>query len=71
VAEHWACVFEGRTGAHARAVFETKEQARQFAERHAQATTPTGMPLKWEDTNESTVLRMQFGDYVVAPIGND
>jgi hypothetical protein len=49
MAEQWVCVFDGRAGGHARAVFVSREQARQFAERHAQAVTPSGMSLKWED----------------------
>jgi hypothetical protein len=71
MAEQWVCVFDGRPGARARAVFVSKEQARQFAERHAQAVAPSGMPLNWEDTNETTVLTTQLGDYLVAPVGED
>src|SRR5205085_1379717 len=56
MAEEWVCVFDGLAGAHARAVFENKDEARQFAERHARAMAPSGMPLKWEDVSESAVL---------------
>ena len=49
-------------------MFGTKEEARQFADRHARFTTPREMPLKWEDTNQSTTLTTQLGDYVIMPI---
>jgi hypothetical protein len=29
------------------------------------------MSLKWEDTNESTLLMTQLGDYAIMPIGDD
>lgn len=61
VAQQWICMFEGRAGAKARAVFPTEEQARQFAERHAQVMP--SMPLKWNDTNGPTVLTTPYGDY--------
>jgi hypothetical protein len=66
VAEEWICVFNGRAGGHARAVFESKDHATRFAEQHARAVGP-GMPLKWEDSNEATLLLTQLGDYLVAP----
>ena len=59
------CVFEGHAGGHARAVFETKEQARRFAERHAEAFNDPGMPLDWEDAGAFAVLRTQVGDYLI------
>lgn len=71
MAEQWVCVFDGRAGARARAVFVSKEQARQFAERHARAVTPSSMPLKWEATNETTAVTTQVGDYLVGPVGED
>jgi hypothetical protein len=52
-------------------VFGTKEEARQFADRHARFTTQRGMPLKWEDANESAILTTQLGDYVIVPIHDD
>ena len=67
----WVCVFHGHSGAYGRAVFETKEQARQFAERHARAMTPTGVPLKWEDAEDSAMLTTVLGDYLVAPVSED
>jgi hypothetical protein len=68
MAEHWVCVFESRAGGHARAVFGTSEQAKEFAERHARATTPPGVQLTWERVSESAVVLVtQLGSYVVAP----
>jgi hypothetical protein len=52
-------------------VFGTKEEARQFAERHARSITPRSMPLKWEEANESTMLTTLLGDYVIVSIGDD
>ena len=71
MAEQWVCVFNGRAGGHARAVFVTKEQATQFAERHARAFTPSNRPLKWEVVKDSIVLTTQVGDYLVAPMIRD
>ena len=71
MAEEWVCVFDGLAGAHARAVFETKEEARRFAEQHARAMTSSGMPLKWEDVSDSAVLTTRLGDYLVARISGD
>ena len=51
VAEHWVCLFEGRTGAKAKAVFASEEEAKEFVVRHVRLTSP-GMPLKWQDTAE-------------------
>jgi hypothetical protein len=70
VAEHWICLFEGRAGARARAVFGTKEQAKQFAERHAQMTA-TGMSLKWNDTSDQVELATLLGDYRIVRIDED
>ncbi len=61
----WFCVYRDRAGAHARANFDTKDLAKQFAERHARAVAPNGMPVKWEDAGNTTVLTMARGDYVV------
>ena len=71
MSEHWLCVFDAFAGAHARAVFASKEQAMQFAERHALAAAPSGMPLKWEDAGHSSVLSTQLGDYLIVPIPDD
>jgi hypothetical protein len=62
VSEEWICFFESRAGAKAHAVFATEEQAKQFAERHAQVAA-SGMPLKWSDTNELVVLTTPGGNY--------
>ena len=48
VPEQWICLFEGRAGAKARAVFATEHQAKQYAERHAQVAA-AGIPLKWNE----------------------
>jgi hypothetical protein len=39
-----------------------------FAERHARAFTPVATPLTWEDIDDSSVLRTQVGDYLVARV---
>ena len=69
--KQWVCFFNGRAGSRAQAVFGTKQEARRFAERHARSITPSGMPLKWADANESTMLTTQLGDYVIVRIGDD
>jgi hypothetical protein len=67
MAEQWICLFDGRAGATARAVFATEEQARQFAERHAQLSA-SGMPLKWNTINNLIVLTTPVGNYwIVRP----
>jgi hypothetical protein len=70
VPEQWICLFEGRAGARARAVFATEEQAKQFAERHAQLTA-TGMPLKWNDTNDPMELTTPVGEYRIVRTDED
>jgi len=65
-ADEWICVFDARSGGHAQAVFETRDRAMQFAEHHASALTPAGMPLKWEDAETAAVSTTQLGDYLVA-----
>jgi hypothetical protein len=62
VHEQWICLFEGRAGAKARAVFATEDHAKQVAERHAQVAA-AGMPLKRHDTNDTMVLSTPVGDY--------
>jgi hypothetical protein len=69
VAEQWTCLFEGRTGAKARAVFATVEQAKQFAERHAHEVSASGMPLKWNDTNDPMLLTTPLGTYRILRTG--
>jgi hypothetical protein len=68
LAKPWVCVFSSRSGGHAQAIFATKVQAQQFAERHARAFTSAGMPLKWVDTATSSVLTTEFGEYLVTRI---
>jgi hypothetical protein len=67
MAKRWMCVFEGRTGAGARAEFATKEEAWQCAERHARATTAGEICLKWEDRADAAVARTLLGYYLVRP----
>jgi hypothetical protein len=71
VAEQWVCVFDGRAGSRAPAIFASEEQARQFAERHAQAMTTTGTALKWSDTNHSAVLTTLLGKHWIVRISKD
>lgn len=52
-------------------MFGTRQEARQFANRHAEFTTPREMPLKWEDADDSTTVATQLGDYVIMPIGDE
>jgi len=68
VVEEWICLFEGRTGAKARAVFATEEQAKRFAEQHAQVST-SGMPLKWNDNSDPLVLTTPLGMYRILRTG--
>jgi hypothetical protein len=67
----WVCVFEGRAGGHARAVFGTSDQAQQFAERHARATAPGGVPLTWQHTSDASVLTTALGIYLVSPTDDE
>ena len=67
MAQQWLCVFAGRAGQQARAIFPNKEQALQFAERHARSVALTGRPLKWEDAGPSKVLPTELGDYLITP----
>ena len=64
----WSCVYRDRAGGHARAKFDTRDLAQQFAERHARAVVPPGIPLEWEDAGSSIVLTTPRGDYLVAPV---
>lgn len=62
------CVFDSRAGAHARALFPTRQQAVEFAERHARVTAPPGTPLRWEDAGHRSVLSTPVGDFLIAPL---
>jgi hypothetical protein len=68
LSDEWMCVFDGRAGGRARAVFDTRDQAMQFAEQHARGVAPAGVPLKWEDMNTGTISTTQLGAYRVAPL---
>jgi hypothetical protein len=59
----WVCTYEGFGGAHAQAVFETAEQAMDFAERHAGATGAA--MLEWSQVDDCWVLGTELGDYLV------
>jgi hypothetical protein len=64
----WSCIYCDRAGGHARANFDNKDLAKQFAERHAHAVAATDMPLKWEDAGTSIISMTQFAEYLVAPV---
>jgi hypothetical protein len=64
----WTCTYHGLAGARAHALFDTKDLAKEFAERHARTVAPHGTPVKWEDASNSTVLTTQLGDYLVMAI---
>ena len=64
----WLCTYHDHAGAHARAMFDTKDLAKLFAERHARAVAPNGTPVKWDDAGDSTVLTTQLGDYFVEAV---
>ena len=66
LAKPWVCVFLSPTGGHAQAIFATKDQAQQFAERHARSFISKAMPLEWVDTVDSSVLTTELGEYRVA-----
>jgi hypothetical protein len=70
VPEQWICLFEGRAGAKAHAVFATEEQAKQFAERHAQVGA-AGMPLNWNDTVDPMVLTTPVREYRITRTDED
>ena len=69
--ERWVCVFESRTGGRAQALFDTGEQARQFAERHARSMASNAVDLKWQDLRNALLLATPIGDYRVALVGAD
>ena len=52
-------------------MFATEDEAKQFAEQHAQITTATGMPLKWNDTNDPMVLTTPLGEYRIVRTDED
>jgi len=71
MAEQWMCVLHGLAGGRARGLFETRDQARAFAERHARAIGVSLMPHEWQDTDDISVLRTQLGEYRVASVQSD
>jgi hypothetical protein len=58
----WRCTFVGRAGGQAHATFASVEQAKVFAELHAQASGNSG---EWAEAGGSWVLRTPPGDYLV------
>ena len=64
----WTCTYHDHAGAHARATFDTKDLAKEFAERHARTVAPNGTPIKWQDAGNATVLTTQLGDYRVMAV---
>jgi len=62
-------MFVARSGGRAQAVFATKAEAKQFAERHAHAFL-TGEPLTWADADDFSALTTQVGEYIVTFIDN-
>jgi hypothetical protein len=66
----WSCVFVARSGGRAQAVFATKAEAKQFAERHAHSFLGVGTPLTWTDADHSSVLTTHLGEYFVTSIDN-
>jgi hypothetical protein len=71
VGEHWEVRFKSRAGGQARVVLASEPEAREFAERHARAVTPSGLPLKWSDTNDVLVLTTVIGDYSIVRVTDD
>jgi hypothetical protein len=69
-AKAWSCVFVARSASRARAVFATKAEAIEFAERHARAFLGTSEPLMWEDAKDSSVLITSMGEYLVTRMDN-
>ncbi len=45
-------------------MFATEDQAKQYAERHAQVAA-AGIPLKWNDNVDGMVLTTPVGEYRV------
>jgi hypothetical protein len=57
------CVFEGRAGSTARAVFDSQEQAMRFAERHTQTMHPAATLIEWQHVNGESVADVPAGHY--------
>ena len=63
MAEHrWTCAFKAATGARAHASFASLGEARQFADRHAQAYGAVG---EWIEDRGVWLLSTKLGDYLV------
>jgi hypothetical protein len=63
--EQWSCAFEARSGGRASATFDSREQAREFASRHAQITASDG---EWTaEAGGVWLLRTPTGMYRINP----
>jgi hypothetical protein len=58
----WRCTFVGRAGGQASAKFNSVEEARQFAERHAQSI---GVDGDWVEDDGYLVLNTTAGNYLL------
>jgi hypothetical protein len=68
VEERWNCVFYGRAGGHASATFDSPEEAKEFASRHAQIIGSGG---EWTaEASGSWLLRTDMGTYRVNPLAS-
>jgi len=68
MAKPWVCAFHSHSGGQARATFASKDQAKQFAERHARAFTPREVLFTWADRDGAIVLIIPVGEYLVTTI---
>jgi hypothetical protein len=58
----WRCTFVGRAGGKAHARFGSMEEARQFAERHAESI---GVEGDWIEDDGHLMLRTPVGNYLL------
>jgi hypothetical protein len=65
--KRWACVFAARSGGQAQAAFDSRDEAKRFAERHARAFVHE-TPLLWRETAKSSALETPIGEYLVTHI---
>lgn len=62
------CLFEGRAGSLAHAMFASKQQAMRFAERHAQTMGPAIVPIEWHDAIDETGFDLPVGKYRIVRV---
>ena len=66
IEERWSCAFQAHSGGRATATFDSPEQAKEFADRHAQIIQADG---EWTaEADNSWLLRTQTGVYRVIPV---